>query len=244
MHALVFFVLATQAIYGTLANPLSKRAVGFIDPRKDGGSLLDDTGNGLGEPLNVIVSGLSSAQVLTDDGIVNYARAIGFSTECFGVHLGDPQSANLGDGHGAVNQTIELRQDFGDANVGTCLESLIGGNHFRVFRQNGPTANTGALFLAVSHEEDVGQGHTISPDGYNNGRDLLVASAVGRTSFKGVNYDTVAQNLTGLLAPGAAGINHGKDPSLPSADPSKSSDISITDIATDGIITLLTVTIV
>lgn len=53
------------------------------------------------------------------------------STECFGIHLGDPQSANLGDGHGAVNQTIELRQDFGDANAGTCLESLIGGNHFR-----------------------------------------------------------------------------------------------------------------
>ena len=52
------------------------------------------------------------------------------STECFGIHLGDPQSANLGDGNGAVNQTIELRQDFGSASVGTCLESLIGGNHF------------------------------------------------------------------------------------------------------------------
>lgn len=53
------------------------------------------------------------------------------STECFGVHLGDPQSANLGDGHGAVNQTMEIRDDFGDAALGTCLESLIGGNHFR-----------------------------------------------------------------------------------------------------------------
>jgi len=26
---------------------------------------------------------------------------------------------------------IEIRQDYGNAEVGTCLESLIGGNHFR-----------------------------------------------------------------------------------------------------------------
>lgn len=32
------------------------------------------------------------------------------STECLGFHLGDPQSANLGDGNGAVNQTVELRE--------------------------------------------------------------------------------------------------------------------------------------
>jgi hypothetical protein len=54
------------------------------------------------------------------------------SEECLGIHLGDPQSANLGDGNGPVNQTIELRQDFGDPDLGTCLESLIGGNHFRL----------------------------------------------------------------------------------------------------------------
>lgn len=94
--------------------------------------------------------------MLTDDGVVNYARAIGLyvppfrglmsgrnrfisfhriisdsSEECFGLHLGTPFSANLGDGNGWVNQTIELRQDYGNAGVGTCLESLIGGNHFR-----------------------------------------------------------------------------------------------------------------
>lgn len=60
---------------------------------------------------------------------------------------------------------MELRQDFGDAALGTCLESLIGGNHLRsaiqlvkrrqyaeqnsrVFRQNGTNADSGALFLA------------------------------------------------------------------------------------------------
>jgi hypothetical protein len=68
--------------------------------------------------------------------------------ECFGAHLGDPQSADLGDSHGFVNQTIELREDFGSTSLGTCLESFVGGNHLRMFRQNGPTANTGALFLA------------------------------------------------------------------------------------------------
>jgi hypothetical protein len=103
----------------------------------------------VGEPLNVIISALSSPQVLTDAGFLNFARAIGLqviyystswhllinrftsSTECFGIHIGDPQSANLGDGHGWFNQTNELREDYGNPDVGTCLESLIGGNHFR-----------------------------------------------------------------------------------------------------------------
>lgn len=146
------------------------------------------------------------------------------SEECFGIHLGAPQSANLGDGNGFVNQTIELRQDFGSAGLGTCLETLVGGNHFRwvqlilcagcflgpslcqfisqiqlhptrVYRQNGSLEDTGALFLAsvytsrdsmrfaahslihacilrVSKEEDLSEGHTIVPDGYDIGRSV------------------------------------------------------------------------
>ena len=68
------------------------------------------------------------------------------STECLGIHLGDPQTANLGDGNGNVAQTMELRENlqFG----GTCGESLNGGNHLRMFRQNGTNHNTSALFLA------------------------------------------------------------------------------------------------
>ncbi|KAJ7132884.1 hypothetical protein C8R43DRAFT_653487 [Mycena crocata] len=224
------FIIAPLLVTLVGAVPHGKRQTSqpFVNPTSNGGSMLDDASGGmggsdLGEPLNVIISGLSSPAVLTDSGILNFARAIGFSTECFGIHLGGPQSANLGDGQGYVNQTIELRQDYGDANVGTCLESLIGGNHFRVYRQNGPLANTGALFLAVSQEEDVTQGHTIVPNGYDIGRDLLSANATGTTSFGGITYSTVAEHLTGLLAPGSAGVNHG--------------------IATDGITTLLTVTI-
>ncbi|KAF8972963.1 hypothetical protein BDZ97DRAFT_1649476 [Flammula alnicola] len=201
---------------------VSSSSVAFFNPTAGGGSMLDNAAPGLGEPLNVIVSGLSSPAVLTDAGIVNFAKAIGFSTECLGIHLGGPQSANLGDGNGSVNQTMELRQDYGNADVGTCLESLIGGNHFRVFRQNGPSANSGALFLAVSKEE-AKEGHTIVPDGYNIGRDLFVSDALGTTSFGGTTYSTTAQNITGLLAAGSVGVNHG--------------------IAIDGIVTLITVVI-
>lgn len=60
-----------------------------------------------------------------------YRPCLDSSTECFGIHIGNPQSANLGDGNGWVNQTYELREDYGDADVGTCLESAIGGDHFR-----------------------------------------------------------------------------------------------------------------
>jgi hypothetical protein len=41
--------------------------------------------------------------------------------------------ADLGDGNGKVDQIMELREDFGASflGIGTCLESLVGGNHFR-----------------------------------------------------------------------------------------------------------------
>ncbi|KAI8993798.1 hypothetical protein BD414DRAFT_411631 [Trametes punicea] len=202
---------------------VQKRAVAYYNPLAGGGSMFADAGNGLGEPLNVIISGLSSPDVLNEDGLINYARAIGFSTECFGIHIGNPFPANLGDGHGWVNQTVELRQDYGDAGAGTCLESLIGGDHFRVYFQNGPTADSGAAFLAVSKEEPATDNHDIVPDGYDIGRDELVAGAIGTTSYNGVTYRTTAQNVTGLLPVGSAGVNHG--------------------IAIDGIVTVLTVTI-
>jgi hypothetical protein len=68
------------------------------------------------------------------------------STECLDIHLGDLQTANLGDGNGNVTQTMELRSNLKVG--GTCAESLVGGNHLRMFRQNGTSHNTGALFLA------------------------------------------------------------------------------------------------
>lgn len=56
--------------------------------------------------------------------------------------------ANLGDGHGPKPEIKVIRQDYGIPFIGAGLETLIGGNHFRYWRQDGPTANSGALFLA------------------------------------------------------------------------------------------------
>ncbi|KAG8220561.1 hypothetical protein J3R82DRAFT_3294 [Butyriboletus roseoflavus] len=153
MHALktTLVMMAGLAALFTLG---AAQSVPFYTPTANGGSMLVDAQDGYGEPLNVIISGESSAAVLTDDGIVNYARAIGLyvlsfffacldvgqhlkrklscsSTECAGIHIGAAFTANLGDGNGPVAQTIELRQDYGDPIAGTCWESLVGGNHFR-----------------------------------------------------------------------------------------------------------------
>ena len=197
---LTVLALAGAAVVSSVAasTVFQKRAVEFFDPAPGGGSMLIDTLNGLGEPLNVrrifsisesprtdiphastgyhLGSELTCctdrrwpAQLRKGDRIVSltapnallhwntkliemmppiyFSRSCS-SEECFGIHLGDPFAANLGDGHGPVNQTMELRQDFGHPDVGTCLESLIGGNHFRVYFQNGPSANSGAAFLA------------------------------------------------------------------------------------------------
>ncbi|KAJ7060860.1 hypothetical protein C8F01DRAFT_1141084 [Mycena amicta] len=193
----------------------------FYDPRILGGSMLDDAGPGGGEPMNIIISSQSSPPVLTNAGFLNFAGALGFATECMGMHMGAPQSANLGDGNGWVNQTMELREDYGFPGLGTCWESLAGGNHLRMYRQDGPLANSGALFLAVSKEEDATKHHTISPNGYDAGRDLLVGHAAGKLEFKGTKYAVSTQRIEGLGAKGAAGVNHG--------------------IATDGGVVLLTV---
>jgi len=211
---------------GASGIPYEKRAgVAFFAPIDGGGSELDVAGVGVGEPMNVIISALSSPGVLTDAGFLNFVESIDFANECLDIHLGGPQSADLGDGNGQVNQTMELREDFGNALLGTCLESLIGGNHLRMFRQNGTEHNTGALFLAVSMEENIAESHTIVPNGYNIGRDDLVGNATaGITSFGGISYSTTSEDITGLLPAGDAGVNHA--------------------IAQDGIVKLLTVTIV
>ncbi|KAJ7349321.1 hypothetical protein DFH08DRAFT_999102 [Mycena albidolilacea] len=183
---------------------VAAQAVPYYDPRLTGGSMLTFQN----EPINIIVSALSSPEALTDRGLYNYGNALGYADDCLGMHLGGPQAANLGDGNGYVNQTQMLREDFGSTPIGTCLETLIGGNHYRVFRQNGSKANSGALFLAAS-KEDMVEKNNIFPDGYNIGRDEVVAKATGGVvSFSSVDYTTTVEYVSGLLPPGAAGINH------------------------------------
>jgi hypothetical protein len=220
----IIFGLAAQAVFNSAA-PLQRTLVDYYDPAKLGGSMLDKATPTAGEPLNVIISGKSSPQVLTKGGIVNYARAIGFSSECLGLHIGKPQTANLGDGNNDVNQMIELRQAYGVPSIGTCWESLVGGNHFRVYQQNGPQANSGAMFLAASREWDAPiHHHNIVKDGYNLGRDQLVQAAVGVHKYGKVTYNTTVTNITTLLPPGANGVNH--------------------NITQDGMVALLTVQVI
>jgi len=56
----------------------------FFSPLDGGGSEMDIVSPGLGEPMNVIVSGLSDPRVLTDDGFLNWAQSLDMSTECLG----------------------------------------------------------------------------------------------------------------------------------------------------------------
>ncbi|KAH9945680.1 hypothetical protein B0H21DRAFT_860757 [Amylocystis lapponica] len=222
----LFALLAAISLAHSASSQAESRQlpVPFYDPTINGGSMLDTANDGLGEPLNVIVSGLSSPEVLTVDGFRNYARAIGFSDACLGIEEPNPFTADLGDGQGVVPLFILYREDYGSASFGTCLETLLGGNHFRGWMQNGTQADSHAIFLATSLELNGLTNHNIAPNGYNVGRDALVARALGKNSFGGVTYLTQAQSIVGLLPPGTADVNH--------------------NISTDGVTSVLTVYIV
>ncbi|KAJ6611393.1 hypothetical protein B0H10DRAFT_2177623 [Mycena sp. CBHHK59/15] len=188
--------------------PAADDVPGWLDPRVHGGRLLDYTTKTRGEPLNVIISGASDPSVLSDDGLQDYAKSIGFSEECLGLHMGHIHVANLGDGDGRKPEAFLAREHFLLPRWGTCWESLAGGNHFRAWRQNGTAANTGAWFLAVSKEEDSGRHHTIVANGYNLGRDLLVERAERGGAWKGMRWRADVAWVGGLLDPGREGINH------------------------------------
>ncbi|CEL62673.1 hypothetical protein RSOLAG1IB_05029 [Rhizoctonia solani AG-1 IB] len=168
-------------------NRLSRRAddVGYDDPRANGGSLLTSGfvtyPAGLGEPLNVILSAKSDHDVLVDreekGGLRNFFLSIDFSGECLGQHLGSDQQADLGDGRGAVNETAVMRYNYKDPYVGSCRETIEGGNHFRYWIQE----STGAVFMAASVELPIELGHDIVRNGYNLGRDLIVGNLTGTT---------------------------------------------------------------
>lgn len=87
-----------MSAWNAAQNPMAGSPVPYYNPVDNGGTMFDNTGNGLGEPLNVsiehalcagrqrvscfpqvIISGLSSPEVIGSglEGILNYARAIG-----------------------------------------------------------------------------------------------------------------------------------------------------------------------
>lgn len=202
---------------------------GYFSPANNGGSMLTgNTASGLGEPLNVIVSGLSSAGVLNQAGFEEFSRSIDFSPgSCLNISQGGYQTANLGDGLGSQPQTNIMRYNYRQGDGGTCIESLKGGNHFRYWIQNGSAADSGAIFIAASVELNATLGHMIAPNGYDQGRDEMVGNATAGTltSPGGFQYTVTRETNTQLLSGlSASQINHG--------------------IGIDGVVDVLTIQIV
>jgi len=167
---------------------------------------------GLGEPINIIISGNSDSLVLSGEGFIAYAQSVGFGGECLSAHLGGDQMANLGDGSGVVVQEAVHRQDYGDPSFGVCQETINGGNHFRIWTQNGSAADSGALFLASSIEQNLNAGHDIAANGYDDGRDNIVKNATSSangTFTSSWSFNSTVEYITDLLPVGSTGINHG-----------------------------------
>jgi len=198
---------------------------GWYDPRERGGQFLDYTTKKYGEPLNVIISGHSDPFILSDTGLHSYAKSLGYSEECLGLHYGHIHQANLGDGDGRKSEAFLARQHYFPV-WGTCWESIAGGHHFRAWKQNGTQADSGAWFIgyeivcnekilfptskiSASKELDSSRRHIISPDGYNIGRDRFVERAVLGGSWKGMWWKAHVEWRTDLIKEGKKGVNHG-----------------------------------
>ncbi|GAA5983621.1 hypothetical protein JCM11641_007302 [Rhodosporidiobolus odoratus] len=228
--AILIASLALQAT-ATPVHTLGKRLIdlgGFYNPADTGGSWLTLARNtypaGLGEPINVVISADSDGLLMTDEGFFDYSESLQYSGECLGQTGGERQGANLGDGNGEINQTTLLRFNYGDPSLGTCYETVNGGSHYRVWRQNGTEANSGAWFLAASIEKNLTLQHGIVDNGYDLGRDAVVqAATAGETKSPLTNrtFTTEVRNGSYLANISTSSINHG--------------------IPTDGIVAVLTV---
>jgi hypothetical protein len=65
-----------ESAFNETATVLNNQQVAFFPPANGGGSMIDFAVPGAGEPLNVIISGLSDPSVLTDLGFLNWAQSI------------------------------------------------------------------------------------------------------------------------------------------------------------------------
>lgn len=106
-----------------------------------------------------------------------------------------------------------MRYNYGDPLLGACKQSLLGGNHFRYWQQ----APSQAYFLAASFEMNLTLNHNIErPDGYDHGRDSIVANATrfggARSPLSSMVYDTKVRMVQGegyLAVNSSSGVNHG-----------------------------------
>jgi hypothetical protein len=213
-----FFVLSL--LWGTIAaspvdyllvqtdgNSLETGASGWYDPRILGGRFLDFTTKTKGEPLNVIISGLSDTYILSESGFHDYAKSLGYSEECLGLHYGNIHQADLGDGTGRKPEMFLARQSYFPI-WGSCWESVAGGQHFRAWKQNGTLANSGAWFIGASKERDSSKRHDIVSNGYNLGRDWLVERAIRGGRWRIYSWKAEVEWRSDLLPEGSDGVNH------------------------------------
>ncbi|WFD37036.1 hypothetical protein MCUN1_003928 [Malassezia cuniculi] len=215
---------------------------GFENPLLTGGVMLSkgNLSEPIGEPLNVIVSSFSSPEVLTPEGFLLWATSIQFGVSCLGQGDEDSfQYANLGKENPNVRQGSAsgnngvLRWNYGNPSVGTCRQTLVGGNHFRWYIQK--TAKSGtAIFLAVSDELSLAQAHKISTNGYNVGRDHLLSVALNPngTNWGGHYYNaTILWVDAGILLNASSeNINH-PDVALP-GQPNQDGRVAVLNITT------------
>ncbi|SCV72265.1 BQ2448_4959 [Microbotryum intermedium] len=186
---------------------------GFFDVTPGGGSWLTNaTKDGLGEPINVVLSANSDAYVLTEPGFRDWCLSIQYGLQFLSITLGGKQQANLGDGNGFLEQINLLRYNYHDLTLGTLNETLYGGSHLRYWRQSGCFAASGAWFIAASVEESLEKHHDIVPNGYDLGRDELVGNATMTNGTMSPVTKTVflatSQSVQYLPVNSSRGINH------------------------------------
>nr|XP_019014294.1 uncharacterized protein I206_00376 [Kwoniella pini CBS 10737]OCF53075.1 hypothetical protein I206_00376 [Kwoniella pini CBS 10737] len=222
------FVILSILYNITAIGAQSKTYNGFEVPSANNGSMLTYTLNtfppNLGEPLNVIISNQSDPRVLIETmwegGLYNYLEAAAFGGQCLGLQMGDEQQSNLGDGNKNQTQKSLLRyQYFHNQFLGTCLETLYGGNHIRVFKQE----TSGAFFLSSSTEEDSTRNHALGLNAYDNGRDFFIGNATnvvieghpdtnttftGEISKRGWKYRTTVNYVDDLVPANKSRWNH------------------------------------
>ena len=169
----------------------------------------------------MIISGLSHASILTQAGLLKYVKTLGFEPECLNLHFGGAQTAHLADGNDWHEQVYEIRQAYFPI-FGTCVQSAVGGNHFRAWKQNGTLADSGAWFLALSLEYDFRRYHNMyvfpssrlpvlsyvlaskrKPNGYDHGRDDFA-----RAAHRGHHHYVSDVKYLDLIQPGRK-FNHG-----------------------------------
>lgn len=156
--------------------------------------------------------------MLQPEGFLVWATALGFGVSCLGQ--GDDEGfmyANLGRENPYVRQGSMsgnngvLRWNYGLPSVGTCRETIEGGNHFRWFTQHTRKAGT-AIFLAASLEQGLSKAHSVASNGYNLGRDNVVelATQSGGIEWEGNRFNATVRWIEAgrLLNTTSHNINH------------------------------------